>query len=129
MKNNVYKKYQNLRLIHKILSMPLSLTALYVVYICISLYGYKHYGLAIFEQRWAIRPTFWQEVKTFLQLAVVWKGLALWTAAVVTDSIAWPYFYKLKAAKIESGLEHGATSEARTTARPSEMGSDRTSGV
>jgi len=127
MKNNAYRKYKNLQLIHRILSLPLSLTGIYVMYICISLYGYREYGIAIFDRHWNTRPTTWQEVKAFLQLAVGLTGLALWIAAVIADSIFWPYFYKLKTAKIEMDLEPVENSEARTTTRASEMSSDRAS--
>jgi len=127
MTNNVYKKHKNLQLIHKILSLPLSLTGIYVVYICISLYGYREYGIAIFDRHWNTRPTTWQEMKAFLQLAVGLGGLLLWVTAVMADSIFWPYFYKLKTAKIEMDLEPVATLETRTTLMSSEMGSDPTS--
>ena len=114
---NVYKKFLNVRLIHKILSLPLSFTALAVVYLLITIYGYREHGLQIFNAAWIKEPTRWVELRTFLRLAFGVEGVALVVLGVVLDQFAWPYFYRLKRAKMEYEIE----------TEGSETGSDKTS--
>jgi len=119
MPTNVYKKFQNVRLIQHLLSLPLSFTALFFVYLIISLIGYSHYGLRIFGYQWSDQPTPWQEMKALWQHAFGWTLTLLSVLGVFIDLCAWPYFFRFKSAQLER--DHAPVD--------SEAGSDRTSEV
>lgn len=119
MSTNVYKKFQNVRLAHMLLSFPLSFTALFFVYLIISLIGYSHYGLRIFGYQWTDQPTPWLEMKAIWQHAFGWKLTLLAVLGVFLDLCAWPYFFKFKSAQLEK--DHAPLG--------SEAGSDKASEV
>ena len=81
----------------------------------ITIYGYREHGLQIFNASWIKEPTRWLELRTFLRLAFGAEGVALVVLGVVLDQFAWPYFYRLKSAKIESESCEGSEIESDKT--------------
>jgi len=129
MKNNVYKKYQNLKLVHAIMSVPLSFSFMFAIYLLITIFGYSEYGIGIFGRRWHEEPTFWEELGAFLAYGIGVEGILFLGLGLFSDLLFWPYFYKLKTANLENDIEPEANFQARTELRASEVGSDRTSEV
>jgi hypothetical protein len=129
MKNNVYKKYQQLKLVHEILSVPLSFSFMFAMYLLITIFGYSEYGIGIAGRGWNKEPTFWDHFRAFFVHGIGIEGILLLVFGALADAIFWPYFYKLKTANIENDIEPAKTSQARIAPRASKMDSERTSEV
>lgn len=114
---SVFVKYKNLQTFHYLMSIPLSLTAISVMYLLISFVGYSIYGIAIFGYSWNENPTFWQKLWALISHTFTWKYCFFVIIGFIADTNCWPYFYKLKTPKIDfTGQE---------SSRSSEQGSDR----
>jgi len=112
---NVYRKYESMQILHGIISLPLSFTAISIMYLLISLTGYYNYGLSIFNYHWVETPTFWQSTRGFLSHTFSIKFCLFAVIGFIADANAWPYFYRLKSATLEYEREQDSELESEST--------------
>lgn len=93
MKQDVYKQYIKLRIVHTALSFPLSLSAYFVAYFFISLHGYSSYGPLVFGDHLKAETTFWAWLGSFFGTAL---ASYFYFSCLPSSWIYffWPYFLK-----------------------------------
>ncbi len=74
-------------------SIPMSLTGLWIVYICILQRKFMAYGIGMYGLRWNVPASIWMEIKMFFHHSI-WPMLPLLLGAIVFDGWLWLYLFR-----------------------------------
>lgn len=90
---NVKSRYEMRKIVLKILSVPMSFTGLWMVYIYILHRKFMAFGMSMYSLQWTVRPTTWMEIKVFWSQSIL-PLLPLLLIAAIADYWMWPYLFR-----------------------------------